>query len=207
MVADKRWSLQNDLCGVCAVWLAKREFPIERPLCTEILWVRHCKFNPAKTVCSHVDTPACLQEEIAPYSMPQVCPIVDLAIKDLHVLVMEDNVALTTNAGNDMTLTDALLKYHDRDTKRRAEATDRAKELIPLREPNDQPIQVPLSGCRVMQEGELHDLLEYLLARLTFKHGAHHLHPIKEVGLHHAKSWHVTIEDSPRIVDLRPPWL
>ena len=104
--------------------------------------------------------------------------IVDFAIDDLLKLVSEDNIALTTPAGNDMTLTDALLKYHDRDTKRRAEATDRAKQLIPLQEPTDEPIQVPLSSCHVRQEGELHDLLEYLLARLTFKHGAYHLHPI-----------------------------
>ena len=136
-----------------------------------------------------------------------ICPIVDFAIDDLHGLVTEDNIALTTPAGNDMTLTDALLKYHDRDTKRRAEATDRAKELIPLQEPNDQPIQVPLSSCHVMQEGELPDLLEYMLSRLTFKHGAYHLHPIEEVGLHHAMSWHVTIEDLPEIVPLMPPWL
>ena len=105
-----------------------------------------------------------------------------------------------------MTLTDALLMYHDRDTKRRAEATDRAKELIPLREPNDQPIQVPLSSCRVMQEGELHDLLEYLLARLIFKHSVWHMHPTEEVGLHHAMSWHVSIEDDPEMDPLRPCW-
>ena len=204
MVADKRWSLQNDLCGACHVWLVKRGVPLQRPLCTEILWVRHCKFDPVKEVCSHVDALTGLQEEIAPYSKPMVCPIVDFAIDDLHGLVMEDSIALTTPAGNDMTLTDALLKYHDRDTKRRAEAMDRAMQLMP-HEVNE-PIQVPLSSCHVMQEGELHDLLEYLLSRLSFKHSVWHMHPNGEVGLHHADSWHVSIEDVPEIVNLRPPW-
>ena len=71
----------------------------------------------------------------------------------------------------------------------------------------NEPIQVPLSRCHVKQEGELHDLLEYLLARLSFKHSVWHMHPKGEVGLHHALSWHVSIEYGPEIVPLMPPWL
>ena len=167
MVADKRRSLQHDLCGACHVWQRMRNVPLERPLCTDLLWVRHCKFYPIKEVCSQVDALVGIKEEIGPYCGTMTCPIVDFAIEDLLELVSENNIALTTPAGNDMTLTETLLKYHDRDTKRRAEATDRAKQLIPLQEPNE-PIQLPLSSCHVMQEGELHDLLEYLLSRLTF---------------------------------------
>ena len=98
--------------------------------------VRHCQFYPVKEVCSQVDALVGLKEEIGPYCGTTICPIVDFAQDDLLKLVSEDNIALTTPAGSDMILTDALLKYHDRDTKRRAEATDRAKELIP-QEPND----------------------------------------------------------------------
>ena len=206
MVADKRWSLQHDLGDACHAWQRLRRVPLERPLCTDLLWVRHCKFYPVKEVCSQVDALVGVKDEIGPYCGAMICPIVDFAIKDLLKLVSEDNIALTTPAGNDMTLTEALLKYHDRDTKRRAEATDRAKQLIPLQEPDDKPIQVPLSGCHVRQEGELHDLLEYLLSRLSFKHSVWHMHPNGEVGLHHANSWHVSIEDGPQIVDHMPPW-
>ena len=207
MVDDKRWSLQHALRDACHVWQVMRRNPLDRPRCTDLLWVRHCQFYPVEEVCSQVDALVDLKEEIGPYCGTMICPIVDFAIEDLLKLVSENNIALTTPAGSDMTLTDALLKYHDRDTKRRAEDTDRAKELIPLREPNDQPIQVPLSGCHVRQEGELHDLLEYLLARLSFKHSEWHMHPKDGVGLHHAMSWHVTIEDGPEVVPLRPPWL
>ena len=207
MVANKWWSLQRDLCNACDVWKRLRRVPLERPLSTDLLWVRHCKFYPVKEVCSQVDALVGVKDEIGPYCGAMICPIVDFAIEDLLKLVSEDNIAFTTPAGSDMTLTEALLKYHDRDTKRRAEATDRAKQLIPLQESNDKPIQVPLSGCHVRQEGELHDLLEYLLARLSFKHSVWHMHPKGEVGLHHAMSWHVSIEDGPEIVPLRPPWL
>ena len=206
MVDDKRWSLGHDLHDACHVWQVERRTPLGRPLCTDLLWVRHCQFCPVKELCKRVDPFVGFKEEIGPYCKVMICPIVDFAIPDLLLLVSEDNITLTTPSSNDMTLTDALLMYHDRDTKRRAEATDRAKELIPLREPNDQPIQVPLSSCGVMQEGELHDLLEYLLARLIFKHGVWHMHPTNEVGLHHAMSWHVSIEDDAKMDPLRPCW-
>ena len=191
MVADKRRSLERDLRDVCDIWMVKRGVPLQRPFSTEILWVRHCLFDP-------------VQEEIGPYCSPKTCPIIDFTTDDLRTLVTEDNIALLTPAGNDKALLEALLEYHDRDNKRTTEATDRAMQLI-HREFNE-PIQVPLTSCHVVQGGELHDLLEYLLSRLIFKHGVWHMHPRGELGLHHAGSWHVSIEDAPQIVAMDPPW-
>ena len=191
MVGNKRWILYRDLHDVCSVWLLKRGVPLQRPLSTEILWVRHCQFNP-------------VPEEIAPYCPPRTCPVIDFATDDLRTLVTEENIALSTPAGNDKDLIQALLEFHNRDTKRRAEATHRAN-LLTAREPNE-PIQVRLSSCHVVQGGEMHDLLEYLLARLSFKHAVWYIHPRGEIGLHHAGSWHVSIEEAPQIVELRPPW-
>ena len=87
MVADKRWSLQHDLCGACHVWWVMRKVPLQRPLCTDLLWVRHCQFDPVKEVCSRVDQLVGLKEERGPYCKTMICPIVDFAIDDLLELV------------------------------------------------------------------------------------------------------------------------
>ena len=92
-------------------------------------------------------------------------------------------------------MADKVLRIYDRDTRRMAAAQDRAQELLDMWEGD---MKVGLTGCNVAEDSlELHDLLEYIHARLVFKHSCYYFHPREEVGVHHRWSWHVSVEDCP----------
>ena len=88
-----------------------------------------------------------------------------------------------------------VLRIYDRDARRMAAAEDRAQELLDMWQGH---MKVGLIDCKVAEHSlELHDLLEYIHARLEYKHSCYYFHPKEEVGLHHRFSWHVSVEEFP----------
>lgn len=179
-----RNQLQKDLQQMLDTYLATRSTPIDRITDMDIMWRLHALMRVVGEV---------LWEDWISV------PLTDLVPKQLENDLMEGNLQLNTHtvdATGDLAST--VWRLYNRDVQRIRDATERAQGL-PQIEESESFIVVGLGGCNVKQQCELYDLLEYFHDRLIHRHGCYYLEPVKEVGIHHRFSWHVTIDDFPQM--------
>ena len=154
-----------------------RSAPLTRIRNLDILWRRHARFT----------------RDRSPYELDESVVLTDMTLDQIQEDMARDRIFLPVKGEEDMA--DTVLRIYDRDTHRMAAAQDRAQELLDM---SGGHMKVGLIDCRVAEHSlELHDLLEYIHARLEYKHSCYYFHPKEEVGLHHRFPWHVSFEDFP----------